>query len=500
MASRTRPAAPDPGDTVVLDGTRLTCDQVSAVARDRTRIEVSPGGADRARAAWEVVREVVRRRPVYGRTTGVGANRTVEAGADIAGDPAHGLRLLRSHAGGAGPPLGPETVRAMLVVRLNQLAAGGSGVHPGVLDVLATAVNRGVTPPVRSYGAIGTADLTALASTALCILGERGWTVPAGTADDGGPAPFALSPADALAFISSNAATVGEAALACHDLRQLLHASLIIAALSFLAVDGSPEPYAAVVHDSRPHPGQWTVAARMRELLAPEGDRAGARIQDPFSYRALPQVHGPAVDALGDLDRVLTIEMNAAAENPLVDTAGRDVLHNGNFHTAYVALALDAARAALFGTAALSAARLGTLFEPAYTGLGPFLADGPEASSGLMILEYVAHSALGDMRQHAVSAALGTAVLSRGVEEHASFSAQAAHGATELLTAYPVVLACELVAAVRVLRMKGRAPSPGPLRDAYDLAAQALDPATEDRPLDGDVAAAAALLTRLDFA
>jgi len=154
-----------------------------------------------------VARHATARREVYGRTTGVGANRdTPVAGADAAG---HGLRLLRSHAGGGGPLIAPELSRAMLVVRINQIAAGGSGVDPGVLGPLASAVNAGLSVPVPAWGAIGTGDLTGLAAAALCLLGERAW-VP----QPPDPPRFALASADALAFLSSNAATLGEAALA----------------------------------------------------------------------------------------------------------------------------------------------------------------------------------------------------------------------------------------------------------------------------------------------
>lgn len=474
--------------TVPLDGEGLTCEQVEAVARDGATVEVTAAGIERARAAHKVALEVAAERPVYGVTSGVGANRTVPVGASDAVD--HGLRVLRSHAGGAGPLTDRTSVRAMLVVRLNQLAAGGSGADPALLEVLERALNRGLTPRVSRYGAIGTADLTALASTALCILGERPWA--------GGSMPaHAFGPADALAFISSNAATVGEAALACQGLRRLLHAGLVVAALSFVAVDGSPEPYASAVHESRRHPGQLAVAARMRELLRTRAGRPARRIQDPFGLRALPQVHGPAVDAVADLERVLAVEMNSAGENPLVDVRAHDMLHNGNFHAAYLALALDKARAALFQTAALSVARFGALADPGNTGLRPFLADGPQPSSGVMILEYLAHSALADLRHQAAPAALGSAVLASGLEDHASFSAQAAWRTTEALPPYETVLACELLTAVRALRLRAVTLGPGPLREAYELARSALDPSTEDRPLEGDLKAAIRLLPDL---
>jgi histidine ammonia-lyase len=471
---------------VPLDGQGLTSAALHAVVHRGTPVTVPPAALARAEAAHRVAAEVARHRPVYGRGTGVGANRQVLLGAGEEAE--HGLRLLRSHAGGAGPRVDPHIARAMLVVRLNQLAAGGSGVHPDVLTALAEALNRGLTPPIRRYGALGTADLTSLSSTALCLRGELPW-------DGGELPPHPLAATDALAFISSNATTVGEAALAAHDLDVLLRASLVITALSFAAVDGSTEPYAVAVHESRPHPGQRIAAARLRDLLGPTGFGAPARIQDPFGFRAVPQVHGPALDAAAELERVLRVEMNAAGENPLVSVADADVFHNGNFHTAYLTLALDNARAALFSTASLSAARLATLIEPNYTGLRPFLADGPATSSGVMILEYIAHSALADLRHSAAAASLGTAVLSRGVEEHASFSALAADRTTEVLPAYQVVLSCELVAAERALRQRGTVLT-GPLAQARATLA-ALDPDMSDRPLTTDLTTAGELLPRL---
>jgi histidine ammonia-lyase len=500
---------------IVLGGAGLTCAAIRRIARDRIAVRVDQTGLDRAAIAHDLVRALARRQPVYGRTTGVGANRLVVAvtpattgvieqppgieqqpatpaspsagSLSAEGDDSHGLRLLRSHAGGAGPLVDPVIGRAMMVVRLNQLATGGSGVGPELLTGLAEAINRGLAPPFYTLGAIGTGDLSALAFTALCLRGELPWR--------GGSMPSVrFDPADAPGFLSSNAATIGEAALACADVHDLLAAGTLVAALAFLAVDGNPEAYDEFVHRSRPHPGQRAVATRLRQLLAGQPLKP-ARIQDPYSLRALPQVHGPALDAAQEMDRTLDVELNALSENPLVDVAGGRVLHNGNFHSGYLSLALDALRAAIYQTGALSVARSSTLFEPSMTGLPAFLTAGPAGSSGLMILEYVAHSALAELRQQAAPAALATAVLSRGVEEHAPFSTQAARGTTQAIAAYRVILAVELVAAVRALRMRGGPPAPGPLREAFDLAAAVLADRTEDRPLQEDVERAAELLT-----
>jgi histidine ammonia-lyase len=477
----TRPVVP-------LDGRNLGCGQVREIARGTADAEVTSDGRERARAAARIAAEVAARSPVYGRTTGVGANRDQAVSpADVEG---HGLRLLRSHAGGGGPLIAAELSRAMLVVRVNQIAAGGSGVDPGIFGPLLAGINDGLAVPVPRYGAIGTGDLTALAETALCLLGERDW-LPAGSRQP----RFALAPADALALLSSNAATIGEAALACCDLAELVRAAIVIAALSHRAVAASTEPYAAPVQEARRYPGQREVAAVLRGLLA--DDEPPARIQDPYGYRALPQVHGPTMDAVRRAEQAVATELNAAAENPLIDVAGGTVWHNGNFHTADMGLALDAVRAALFQAAALSAARLGTLVEPAFTGLAPFLATDPPPSSGIMILEYVAHSAIADVRRLGAPAALGSAVLSRGVEEHAGFSTQSARATTEIIGAYRIVLACELVAAVRALRLRGIRPGAPGLAAAFNLAAGSLSADTADRPLDSDLAAAQDLLTRL---
>ncbi|GLZ31914.1 histidine ammonia-lyase [Lentzea sp. NBRC 105346] len=426
---------------------------------------------------------------IYGRNTGVGANRSEVV--DAFGEADHGLRLLRSHAGGLGGMLPEEQVRAMLVVRLNQLLAGGAGLRPAVVDALTDALNNSCYPGVHEYGAIGTGDLTALAETGLTLIGERFWLGSTTT-----PSPIELDSGDALALISSNALTIGMAGLAWHTARQLLQAAHVVTAFSFLAVNGSTEAYAERVHQGRPHPGQVAVAAEMRRLLGSPG--SGARIQDPFGYRCFPQIHGPAIDAVTDLGRVLEVEINAAAENPLVWAEDDAVYHHGAFHCAYLGQTLDRVRLALLHTGHLSTARLATLVEPSFTGLRPFLAEGVSGSSGVMILEYSAASALAEVRTLAEPASLGNAVVSRGLEEHSSFAFQSASQALRSLSAFRLVLACELVAAVRALRLRRVVPGTPSLRAAFELAESKLNPDMADRQLSPDVEAASALLD--DFA
>jgi histidine ammonia-lyase len=472
-----------------VDGRTLRCEDVRLVAEERVAVTVDEAAVRRAEDAWRLVTELSARREIYGRTTGVGANRDLTIDEDSG--PEHGRRLLRSHAGGAGDLLPADHVRAMMLIRLNQLAAGGSGVHPRVLTALAEALTSGALPRVHATGAIGTGDLTVLAETGLTLAGERPWA-------SGHLAPVPLDTADALAFMSSNAATLADATLACLALERLLRASHVVAALSYVVLGGSPEAYATAVHAARPHPGQVQCAGEMRRLLGMTGaPPPGRRIQDPYGLRAFPQVQGPALDSVAYLRSVLTIEINASAENPMVSLAAGDVFHNAHFHTAYLATALDQTRATVHHVAELSAARLGDLVEPSFTDLPAFLADGPPGSSGVMILEYVAHDALAMLRQAALPVTLGTAVVSRGVEDHASFSTQAARQSRAAAEAYRQVLACELVAAVRALRMRPADLMDLPVRDAFDLADATLDANTADRPFSDDLTKAAALLDQL---
>jgi histidine ammonia-lyase len=482
-------------DPVIIDGRHLRRPDVVAVARGHPPVHLDAAGRARAHAASQLAARIAAVRPIYGRSTGVGANRIETVTDDAAG---HGLRLLRSHASGTGELEPPDRARAMMVVRLNQFAAGGSGVDPTVLDALVDALDTGAVPAVHQVGAIGTGDLCALSDLGLALCGDRAWWT--------GDAPVVtLSSSDALAMISSNAATIGEAVLAQADLDALLRASEVVAALSFVALGGAAEAYGSPVQNARPHPGQLLVATRMRRLLGlGPTSRAGRRLQDPFSLRAVPQVHGTAVDAVERLGTVLDVEINARAENPLLDLATSDAWHNANFHTGYLAHALDSARAAFYPVAELSAARLGDLVDPDFTGLAPFLADGPPGSSGVMALEYVAQDGVASLRHTTLPATLGSAVISRGLEDHASYSTHGARLATVCVSALRVVLAAELVAAVRALEM-GEADPDRPLtssslRSAYLQATAVLDARRADRSLSADLAAAQELLAQLGHA
>jgi histidine ammonia-lyase len=447
----------------------LTPAAVAAAARSG-KLEVVLTGAARERlaAGHAAAEAAAAQRPVYGRTTGVGANRDVAVDGDLH---AHTLRLLRSHAGGVGEPLPEEVVRATVLVRLAQLAAGGSGSRPELAAALAELVSGESLPELRDLGGIGTGDLA--------VLAQLGLALPT------------LAPGDALPLMSSNAATLGTAALAWADLRELLDAGLGVAALSFRAVRGNPEAYAAALADARPLPGLAAVSGRLRALTA--GSPEPARLQDPFALRCLPQVGGALHDALAGLGDVLAVDINAAAENPLF--AAGEALHHGGFHAASAALQLDALRLALVPFATLSVARLSQLMIPELSGLTPFLAADAPGSSGLMITEYLATDALERLRGEATPALLASVSISRGMEEHASFAWQSAGRARQAVGHLRTVLALEWIAAERALRRHG-IEAAGALAPLRALAAP-FDPSVADRPLGDDAARAVAALPAL---
>jgi histidine ammonia-lyase len=467
---------------VRLDGHILTIPDLVAIASGETGITVDPDALALVEKSHGGLREARARGSVYGANTGVGANRH-----ESAGDPdGHALRLLRSHCAAVGPVEDDGTARAVMAVRLNQILAGGSGVSRRVAETLATALRDGAVPTLHRWGAIGTADLAPLAELALTLAGDRPWRHGAGPVT-------VLDATDALPLISSSALTVATSALAVADAHRHLRASTIIAALSFLALRGNPEAYHPAVHAARAHPHQIAVAGTLNDLVI--GAAPALRIQDPFGLRVVPQVTAPALHATESLTTAITVELNAAVENPLVTADG--VRHHGQFHTATLAAGLDAVRAAYLPVLSLSAARLGLLMRPDMTGLRAFLAGGPPGSSGLMITEYVVQDLLAEMRATVQPTAAGTLTISLGLEEHASFATQGARSLRTMTGLAPTLLAAELLAAVRALRLAPDRLTTGTLRDAYDLAAAALSDDLTDRPLDDDLTAAAALLPDL---
>jgi histidine ammonia-lyase len=488
---------------IELDGRSLTPAHVVAIARDRAEATMAPAARERNAAAERLVRDLLARGELmYGVTTGVGVLRSAPSALEDSGD--HQWRLLRSHAGGGGAPLTVEVVRAAMAVRANQIGAGGAGVGDRLLDALLGALQAGVTPLAREIGSLGTGDLTVLAEIGVALGGEgHCWVgddlVPAADALAAhGLEPVHYGPRDGIGFMSSNAVSIGQAALVMGDASRLLDSALAVAALSFEATAADPAVLDPRVHTARPHGGQVEVARRMRRLLgdlALSADGAVARpLNDAFVFRCIPQVEGTLIDALDRLAGVLAIELNVAGENALMLPDDGVALPNGNFHAGVLTLALDSLRGAMAQSASLSAARVSALLDPAVTGLAPQLAYEPGPDSGAMILEYTAHAAAAEVRSLAAPAASQTTTVQSGIESHANFAGHSARRTSDALSRMAVAVSAELVLAVRAMRLRGGTPGGPGTRALYQEAAARLEADMHDRPLSADLEASRQLL------
>ena len=450
-------------------------------------VELTDAAVERITLAQHHLRQAGRSGAVYGLTTGVGALRHVPTDITDGDGSSHTERLWRSHATGYGVTYDDATARAGMAIRLHQITSGRSGVSAGLASALGAAVATGAVPDLHRCGSIGTGDLVPLAQLGLTLVGERPWR-------HGEVAPAAVDDGDALPFMSSNALTLATAALVHQRLAMLSGAAEKVVALSATALRASLQAYDPRVHAGRPDAAQQEVASRLMALLA-SADWEPARLQDTFALRTVPQVHAPFVDALVTTRQAVLVEVDDSTENPLVPEDGTP-LHHGGFVTARLSATLDALRQAMYPVMALSAARLSALVNPSLTGLPPFLASGPPGSSGVMILEYLAQDALARARIVASPVSTGHASVSLGLEEHASFSTQAAWACEQMVELAPMVFGCELLTAVRAIRM-GRDQLPaGPLRDVYERCATVLGDDRSDRPLDVDLAAAARLVAQ----
>jgi histidine ammonia-lyase len=470
---------------LVLNGSATIADVVALADRSE-QVSVAPSTLAALRRAHHLAAELSTRNDIYGRTTGVGANRTTAVSPS---DTEYGMRLLRSHAVDAGDPLDDRTVRAMLAVRLIQLCVPGAGLDPAILAGLEAMLNEDALPELRQYASVGTGDLAPLAGTALTLIGERPASKPL--------TPMAQWGADsALPFMSSSALTVGRGCLALEELSRLERASSVVYTLSFLALEGNPQALSAIAAQAAAAPYAGTVADRLRTIQATTGvqDVRPARIQDPYGLRVYPVAQASVVASLHSLEGQLERTLNAAQENPLFDIEHETVIHHGAFYQASLSLELDGITLALALTAPITHSRIRMLNDPDTNGGNAFLADDADGSSGLMMVEYVAAGAIAEIRNAAQPASAGTLVLSRGAEEDATFASQGVQQLERSIAAYRVLLCCELVGAVRLLRQRGLDDKfGGVVGDTLALTA-VLPRNDEDRDLRGDVALAESLL------
>ncbi len=445
-----------------LTGRNLTVADVVAVAREARPVALADDAAERMRASRAVVERVVAAgETVYGVTTGFGDL------SDVRIDPARGAELqrnlVRSHAAGVGPPLPTEVVRAMLLLRANALAVGLSGIRPEIVELLVGMLNAEVHPVVPSRGSVGASgDLAPLAHLALVVIGEgEAMLDDAGPGDGGevlhraGLAPIELEAKEGLALLNGTQLMGALATLALHDARRLASSADAIGSMSLEAMLGTAAAFDENLIAARPHPGQVKVAAHLRALL--DGSEIGAshaesphRVQDAYSLRCMPQVHGAVRDALDQLDRALAVEMNAATDNPLVFPDGR-IVSGGNFHGEPLALAIDYAKAAVAELASISERRTARLVDAHLSGLPAFLSESPGVENGLMITQYTAAALVNELQTLTHPSSVDSIPTSANQEDHVSMGATGALHLREVVDRTEAVLAIEALCAAQGL-------------------------------------------------
>jgi histidine ammonia-lyase len=465
-------------EPVTLTGSDLTIADIEAVARRGAPVALDARARERMQEARDVIEGLVAEGAVvYGVTTGFG---------DLAStfiDPAQAGQLqenlLMSHAAGVGATFPPEIVRAMLLLRANTLALGHSGVRPVVVDRLLAFLEVGIHPVVPEQGSLGASgDLAPLAHLALPLVGRgyvefRGQVMPGLLAlREVGLEPLTLGAKEGLALLNGTQMMGAIGALLLADADRLMRTASVAAAMSVEALLGTDVAFAAAYQAVRPHPGQVAVAAELRHLLRDSALQRGHhgsvhKVQDPYSLRCVPQVHGAVRDALDHLRRVLDIELNAATDNPLVfpaggvagvDTAatgGGRVINGGNFHGEPIALALDFAKLALAELGSISERRTALLVDGRLNGgLPPFLAPSSGVDSGMMIYQYTAAALASEHKVLAHPASVDSIPTSANQEDHVSMGSIAARHARTVLAGVERILAIELIVAAQALDLR----------------------------------------------
>ena len=516
----TRSAAAGPPDLVVLTGADLTIGDVEAVARHGARAALDVHARERMAEARAVIEALVSRgEVVYGVTTGFGDLATTFI---PPGDAARlQENLIASHAAGVGPPFPREVVRAMLLLRANTLALGHSGARPELVDRLCRFLELGIHPVVPEQGSVGASgDLAPLAHLALPIVGRGevefgGQVIPALMAlREVGLEPMELAPKEGLALLNGTQLMSSLGALLLADADRLTRTASVAAAMTLEAMLGTEVAFAAPYQLARPHPGQIEVAAEVRHLLRGSGFQSSHhgsahKVQDPYSLRCVPQVHGAVRDALDHLRRVLDVELNAATDNPLVFPSGGEVptdalatggglvISGGNFHGEPIALALDFAKLALSELGAISERRTALMLDPRLNGgLPAFLTPDPGRNSGLMIVQYTAAALASENKVYAHPSSADSIPTSANQEDHVSMGAGAARHARIVLGHVEQILAIELMAAAQALELRRRAmgadaPMPGEgVAQALAIVRQHVPRLLVDREPGPDMAAA----------
>jgi histidine ammonia-lyase len=489
---------------IVLTGAGVALGDVVRVARAAAPVALAAGARKRVTAARAIVdRLALSGTAIYGVNSALGANTGKPIAKDDLG--AYQQRAVQARAVGVGARFATDVVRAMLFARASGMAVGGSGVSPAVLDAILAMLNAGVHPVVPGLGSIGAADLAPLSHLFLPLLGQgvaeyRGEVLPGGEAlARAGLEPVALAAKDGLALISANAAAIGHAALVARDCADALDALNVAAALSCEGFRANVSPLDPRVQAAHPAPGQADIALRVRALLAGSSlwqPGAARRLQDPVSLRCITQVHGAALAALRSARDHVELELNSAAESPLVLGDPGEMLSNGNFHVAGLALAFDTLALALAQSAMLCVQRCQKLFSPGLSGLPLQLTThGPE-HSGFATIQKTLVSLYGAIRHLANPASLDGVPVSETVEDHASMAPLAVSKAGTLAGHLRMLAAIELLAAAQAVDLRGLArdalgAGTGPAHAAIRARVPMLD---VDRPLGPDVETACAAI------
>lgn len=457
-----------------------------------------------ARRRMAASRDVVRRAaageaPVYGVNTGFGklADQRIPP-ADIA---QLQVNLLRSHAAGVGPPLSREETRGILLLRANVLARGYSGVRPRLVDYLLTLLNRDILPVIPCRGSVGASgDLAPLAHLALLLIGEGEAESKEGRRCSGaaalkkaGLAPLQLEAKEGLALVNGTQAMLSLGLLALQRSDRLADTADVAGALTLEALKGTPVAFDPRIHRLRPYPGQATVAANLRRLVAGSEIRLShlgcPRVQDAYSLRCMPQVHGAVRDALDYLRRTLSIELNSVTDNPLVFADRREILSGGNFHGQPLGLALDHLAIAMTELASIAERRIERLTNPEYGDLPPFLSPDPGLNSGFMIAQVTAAALASENKVLSHPASVDSIPTSGNREDHVSMGMGSALKLGQILDNCETILAIELLCAAQGIAFH-RPLRPGAgSRAAIQAIRRRVPPLEQDRPLAPDIEA-----------
>jgi histidine ammonia-lyase len=457
-----------------INGNNLSFDDLREVVYGRTAVILESDARERVLRARGVVEEILANdRTAYAITTGVGKLSDVRITAEQ--NKELQLNLLRSHAVGVGEPLSTAESRAMMLLRANSLAKGNSGVRPVVIELLCNMLNRGVHPIIPSQGSVGASgDLAPLAHQALVLIGE-GEAEYEGKRMSGAAAlkaaqldALALQAKEAISLINGTQAMLAVGTLALLEAQILADSADVIASLSLDALRGTDAAFDERIHAARPHAGQMRVAARMRRLLEGSSIRAShmdcKRVQDAYSLRCIPQVHGAVLDTLAFAQQTFAIEMNAAVDNPLIFPAAKevgkkddtetkgDVISGGNFHGEPLAFALDYLAIVLSALAGISERRVERLVNPALNeGLPAFLTDGAGLRSGFMMPQVTAAALVSENKVWAHPASVDSITTSGNKEDYVSMGMTAALKLKRVVANTGMVLAIEAAAASQAL-------------------------------------------------